>query len=126
MTRKEELAWAAGFFEGEGCFFLHKQRNGRIRRGTATLSNTDFDVLKRFHTIIGVGKIYKVNMKNSKYKQAWQWRLSAREQFDYFASLVEPYLGKRRLEKLNEIKKLRTREKDLKILVLNQEGELDE
>lgn len=47
------LAWAAGFFDAEGCFSF-SQRTGP----SATITNTDRDQLGRFFAAVGVGKIY--------------------------------------------------------------------
>lgn len=51
-NRRESLAWAAGFFDGEGCFSRSK---GAL---TARITNTDVDALGRFREIVGLGAIY--------------------------------------------------------------------
>lgn len=52
-TRRILLAWAAGFFDAEGCFSFSQQTGP-----SATITNTDRDQLGRFQRAVGVGKIY--------------------------------------------------------------------
>jgi hypothetical protein len=52
---REELAWAAGFFDGEGCFSYTE----RARNGVATIGQVDLAALERFQSAVGrLGKIY--------------------------------------------------------------------
>ena len=51
---REKLAWAAGLFEGEGCFYI----NEKGKYVNATVTSTDKDVLDAFLQVIGFGKIY--------------------------------------------------------------------
>jgi hypothetical protein len=47
------LAWAAGFFDAEGCF------SSTARVGvSASITQTDRELLDRFQSIVGCGKIY--------------------------------------------------------------------
>lgn len=65
MARTTELrcgyAWAAGFFDGEGCIRVNRTRN---RHGSGydllviQISQKDRQVLDRFQEIFGVGKVY--------------------------------------------------------------------
>jgi hypothetical protein len=49
----EELAWAAGFFDGEGCTSTDKWDRIRI-----TIGQKDRRVLGRFAAAVGAGKVY--------------------------------------------------------------------
>ena len=53
-TRRQELAWAAGFFEGDGCFSYSTS----IRGVCAAILQRDREVLDHFLAIVGVGKVY--------------------------------------------------------------------
>ena len=53
MTWREELAWCAGFYDGEGNSGLTTQKYPRISVG-----QTEITTLERFHIATGVGKIY--------------------------------------------------------------------
>jgi hypothetical protein len=50
--RGEEIAWAAGLFEGEGCI------TEVDKRFVAALKNTDEWVVRRFHDIVERGRAY--------------------------------------------------------------------
>lgn len=58
-TRREDLAWAAGLFEGEG----HWRRSDRLRNGyrwnewSASIQMQDVTVLQRFLDVVGIGRI---------------------------------------------------------------------
>jgi len=58
-TTREELAWAAGFFDGEGCVGIVRGSPTRppksIRVG---ISQLDSRVLERFKAAVGVGYIH--------------------------------------------------------------------
>ena len=53
MSRRERLAWAAGFFEAEGCI-SHSKRSGVC----VSITQTDTEVLERFRAALGLGRIY--------------------------------------------------------------------
>src|SRR5262245_43927484 len=49
-----DLGLAVGFFEAEGCIYVHPT----LSTVTITLSNTDYGRLRRFQRIVSVGKLY--------------------------------------------------------------------
>lgn len=58
-TWREELAWAAGFFDGEGCFRLHTKAgiDGRFY-AQITINQIHPEVLERFQrAVLGAGNI---------------------------------------------------------------------
>lgn len=69
-SRLAELAWLAGFFDGEGWIDL------ALSRGNPTLhvaiKNTDLTALERCQAITGVGSIHSTK---SKTKPTWTWRV---------------------------------------------------
>ena len=90
MATPEEVAWAAGLFEGEGTFVFSAQR------ARASMASTDEDVLRRFHVIVGVGGIGPVSPRKPHHKPAWQWWANGAEAEIVF-NLLSPWLGRRRL-----------------------------
>lgn len=98
----EEIAWAAGLFEGEGCFTI--QRTRQYRYPVASLQMTDEDTVRRFYDVVGVGRLY---LDQKPYglgtKTMHQWRASARADFAAVVELLSPWLGKRRLARVEEI-----------------------
>ena len=61
--RKSDLAWAAGFFEGEGSVGAFKtgrpRKDGTRRIGVSlSINQVDRECLDRFREVVGVGRIY--------------------------------------------------------------------
>src|SRR5687767_4712413 len=54
-TWREQLAWAAGFFDGEGCVTSSEARS---RRPMMFITQHDPRVLRRFRQVVGFGKVY--------------------------------------------------------------------
>jgi hypothetical protein len=101
VTRAEEIAWAAGVFEGEGCV------SSDGSRVILRVQMTDFDVMLRFASIMGFGRLYgPYEQRNAKdghiRKPFWAWvaygdaALGALE-------LILSWLGNRRLERVYEV-----------------------
>src|ERR1035437_2336605 len=95
MNRSEELAWAAGLFEGEGCFSV-------LKRGTnpqAALSMVDEDIVKKFAIIMGehIGKIY--SYQKPPYQRVYKWQTTGFTGVQQSICLLWNGLGKRRKEK---------------------------
>lgn len=103
--RSEDIAWAAGLFEGEGCFTsgIQRQAGKEYQRPRATMSMSDLDIIDRFHTIVGVGTICILKRKNPKYKTMYQWQAVALNDIYYIIELFSPFLGYRRLSQIIEM-----------------------
>ncbi len=95
----EEIAWAAGIFEGEGCFSttgkpgIHGRRHLR-----ATLMMKDEDIVRRFAAVVGVGKVY-----DRKCRSLTVWHCGKRAEFRHLAEMFRPWLGERRIARLDEL-----------------------
>lgn len=55
---REELAWAAGLFDGEGCTRTAQGPRRQYMKAWLTVSQNDRQVLDRFQAAVGVGKVY--------------------------------------------------------------------
>ena len=53
-----ELAWAAGFFDGEGCTTAVSRAPSGGFRFQSQVCQVELAVLERFKTAVGVGRIY--------------------------------------------------------------------
>lgn len=107
MATKSEIAWAAGLFEGEGCIsMMHK---GPYYYATAHLCSTDKDVVQRFFKIMSVGRVVPDHQRERHHKRQWRWLVTSRDDFNYAMNLLEPWLGKRRTERLKEVRRLRSK-----------------
>lgn len=100
MSAMTDYAWAAGLFEGEGTIYLAKKKSGNSPM--LSLSSTDRDVVRRFHRILGVGRIdgpYQVG-ENKPY---WMWCVSSYAKVQWIVILFWRWLGKRRKNRAREI-----------------------
>ena len=74
-----ELAWAAGFFDGEGYVGSVRRRPGpRGGRWSTVLameiSQVDERPLQRFAAAVGCGSINRRAVRNPRWRQQWRWR----------------------------------------------------
>jgi hypothetical protein len=95
---EEQLAWAAGLFEGEGWFTLSNSYP------VAAIRSTDMDVILRFRDIMGHGNVREVNKGPGKKKQ-WHWQTSGYERVGRFGELIGPWLGERRRKQFERVMK---------------------
>jgi hypothetical protein len=123
VATEAEIAWAAGFFEGEGyiTYSRHALKGGERRYPSLGLNNTDREALDRFHRIVGVGSIadrYSAGYPKAAahHKDAWIWRTTTRADAERVYRLLEPWLSSRRHEQaaaaFDELGDLRARPKE--------------
>lgn len=100
-TWREELAWAAGFFDGEGCFRLHTKggTEGRYYAQT-TINQIHPEVLERFQkAVLGLGKIHGpdqpcgTKMDGSPKSPLWNYRCTNFEGTQAIYAMLSPFLG---------------------------------
>lgn len=101
--------WAAGLFEGEGCF----SRGGWSKNGTeykqfvATIEMVDEDVIRDFHEVVSIGSVTHMEGRTRKAgqinKDTWRWKVGSHDDFRNFAEAMLPYMGKRRAARINEL-----------------------
>jgi hypothetical protein len=91
-----ERAWAAGLFEGEGCFTI--RRSGGHEQACAYVSMTDEDVVLRFADFMEVGHVRAEDwfVKNQRGKRQWRWEATAKDDVRYAIDVLFPLLGERR------------------------------
>jgi hypothetical protein len=94
-TREEEIAWAAGLFDGEGSITLSDDAlHVRMR-------NTDLELIERFHDIIGVGAVYGPYTRRERdgvgRKPVWDWVAREEDGLDALA-MMWSWLSARRRE----------------------------
>jgi hypothetical protein len=92
-TFHPEVAWAAGFFEGEGTI---TQSGGRL---VVRLNNTDPEPVYRFANIVGFGEVYGPYQYEQpdrrKRKPFWVWLAEEYEGLEVL-ELLWPWLSGRR------------------------------
>ncbi len=100
-----DIAWAAGLFEGEGCFTQgHGNDATRTHLFRIIVVSTDLDVLERFKRVLGVGRISPVKHRlRPHHKQQWRYDLGASVEVLRCVELLYPYLGIRRRARADEL-----------------------
>ena len=100
-----DLAWAAGLFEGEGCFSssTRSRRKSPYRGFSARVGMSDQDVVRRFAAILGYGSVDRVEPYVSTDKVIWQWRSTRFEHVQATIALLWQWLGVRRRARAKEI-----------------------
>ena len=106
MTR-EEIAWVAGIFEGEGTILNSRNGIGNpvVR---VSLHMTDKDIVDRFAAIfpfgrrcVRPGRLSMVTGVTG--KESWVWQTSNAEYVQAFLAMVWPWLGERRKAKAAQV-----------------------
>lgn len=92
----DNLAWAAGLFEGEGWI---RVKPAHVELG---LKMTDEDVVRRFAEVLGIGYVDGPIQPSGNRKLIWTWHLAQGEFVRVFLEAIEPWMGKRRTAKIKE------------------------
>jgi len=85
---REDLAWAAGFFDGEGHVSCPNPQKGRM---LLSVGQTDTRPLERLQQLFGVGAIYGPFTKDRR-KPYWQWSIQNFEEVQYVIAAMWPWL----------------------------------
>lgn len=110
MATEVEIAWAAGLFEGEGCFtgttrrhwILNKAFEAEYFQVQMSLSMTDEDIVRRFHSIVDCGGVIVRNFEGN-LKRQWMWQGQAVADVERLYLQFKPWLGVRRLDRIEEL-----------------------
>lgn len=101
-THKEELAWAAGIYEGEGCLSSrHSNRLHRRDRGLVLkLKMTDADVVRHFVRIVQPdGRVLGPYIKPNR-KPVWIWQTGKYREVRRITNELRPWLFARRRKQI--------------------------
>lgn len=105
MSDVIERSWAAGLFEGEGCFSMNRKPNGALTM-RSSMAMVDKDVLLTFARIIEVGSVHPKTVRGNR-KPQWEWRTSTQKDTERVYYLLEPWLHRRRRDRYAELLKER-------------------
>ena len=94
---RENLAWAAGFVDGEGSFYLTHQ-DGRPARPRFEIGQVDPRALHRLRRILGFGAKVAGPYTNKKYARSrarpmWVYSVSGFEDVQALVALIWTWLG---------------------------------
>src|SRR3989304_344537 len=101
MWSREDLAWAAGLFEGEGSIQAGTP-NGPARQ-RLHLVMADFDRVQLFAQIVGVGRLYNKGPGTLGTKPLRWWICWRFEDVQAVLAMLWPWLGPRRRNKAREV-----------------------
>lgn len=97
---KEDLSWAAGFYDGEGCMtccYDVENKDGTHYRAIkfSVSQSGSLELLKKFKSIVKVGNIYGPFTKNHKTAKLPRYflRISGFEKCQFITALLWKYLG---------------------------------
>lgn len=106
-----ELAWAAGFFDGEGCTTLSTQmqlRSGKFYEYNSihlNVNQVDREVLDRFQRAVGLGRVGgPYSKKGPNQQDQYSYRCGAIQEVRFVLEALWPYLGSvKKLQALDKI-----------------------
>ena len=91
---REALAWAAGFFDGEGCIGCYYRTNGKTQKRYRLLhisvGQKDREVLDRFKAIFGFGRIVQTQKNNGPF---YHFAVDSFEKSQAIVAMLFPFLG---------------------------------
>lgn len=96
---REDLAWAGGLFEGEGCISTTSLAGGRPAHCMGIrvqLEMGDLDVVERFHRIVGVGTLRGPRWRKGYKRPLHVWSTYNFEHAQAVIAMLWPWLGERR------------------------------
>jgi hypothetical protein len=88
------IAWAAGLFEGEGCITKRSGGYDQLK-----LSMTDFDVVRKFGSIVGVEQYCNKKIYKAHHKPQLEWYCRKRSDIVRILTAFLPFFGNRRAYK---------------------------
>jgi len=101
---REDLAYVAGVFDGEGSFSVSGQRaDHRSLIPRAVVKMTDLDVLERCRGSTGLGTVWHDKLRPGERKESHVWTVSGFPRVQALVAMMWPWLGDRRKAKAKEI-----------------------
>lgn len=95
---ESELAWAAGFFDGEGCFYC-RNRYGKYKYFNMEVAQLDRRPLDRFTQAVGLGKVIERKGRKTT-KPHFLWALYDQEDVKMAVNKLWPYLSDPKKEQI--------------------------
>lgn len=107
-SKRLNILWAAGLYEGEGSISLstHKQGTKRYKYPVIDVGSTDRDVLEEFARIVGAGRIYgpynTVHRDGIERKDMYHWKVTGAAAVRV-AQRLRPYVNGRRGKQIDRV-----------------------
>lgn len=106
ILNRETLAWAAGFFDGEGTFGRTTQ-HGRAPR--VTIGQKDPDRLLKFQSVFPFARLYEFDTQRTTpqgtkyFGRFYQLKISGYERTQAVAAMLWPWLGPHKREQARSV-----------------------
>ena len=97
MPTADDIAWATGLFEGEGCMTV-SARSPRLQ-----LNMTDEDTVRRFQEIVETGAVYALAPERAGRKPKFHWQIATKVEVERLLLLFYSRLSARRKQRADEI-----------------------
>ncbi len=97
---RHELAWAAGFFDGEGWAAKNKTRGVQGRVNQADVNGVPAVLLRLRSALGGIGAIGGPTIKAGR-RPLYSWTVSNRADVELLLDLLKPWLGSVKLLQLS-------------------------
>jgi len=89
--RQLDLAWAAGFFDGEGTTTTLNAKRDKYVYLRCSIAQKNVELLNKFKEVVGVGSIYKSNTR-----EVYNWNCYKYEEVIQILNALWPYLGEQK------------------------------
>lgn len=101
---REELAWAAGFFDGEGYVGIRDNKKDYTTRPTLKVSSTDRDMIERFQYAVGGIGCFRGPIPNGGLgkKPIYEWFTRKFEHVQAVIAMLYPFMCSRRKARMKE------------------------
>lgn len=91
-----ELAWAAGFWDGEGNFNAYRKGNVYIIQ--ANVNQIHLDTLERFRDAVELGRLYGPYPMSGGRSDQYRWKATGIEDVSSLANKLRPYMCHHKVE----------------------------
>lgn len=99
MASDVDLAWAAGFFDGEGSTSILKAQRDKYAYIRMSVSQKYPELLEKFKFIVGHGKIYKSNTR-----EIYSWNCYKQNEVNLVLDTLWPFLSEMKKQQANTAK----------------------
>jgi len=104
MSENEAITWAAGLYEGEGCFTLSIRNKGKYLYPRLQIKMGTIQVLQKFQSIFNVGSIEGPRKtKRSDHTPMWVYQVGKRKEVELIINQLYPFLSDDRQDQIDEI-----------------------
>lgn len=96
LPSREERAWAAGFFEGEGCVMFRTYGEKKAGKMNIKISQVDPEVLERFKAFAGMGSVYGPHSHTNNGREVrpqWSYQLQVDDKVLTVMAMMWDYMG---------------------------------